>query len=570
MVGQSYTDATGLVRLIEIPAIKETHEINVLIIDDQALVHGVIKSALYELGIRNVRTAENAYYAVRLCNEHQFDIIIVAFNVKSDKDGFHLLEELKFKGHVTKSTAVIFLSAETDASLVNCVIELQPSDFWVKPLDNKKVISRLKHILAIKKKLYRLHYCMDMKEYASAIYIGERQLIDPALAQYYPHIDRLIGESLMHLMEYKDAEEFYRKLCDKYKFGWVRVALVSALLKQEKDEEAKELIEELKDRDDSKFLIYDLMAQYYIDHENYAQAYEEIKTATQLAPRNIERNKKSCTLARLNHDKMGQYIATQMMAKYAKNSIHDSPELAFNVIRAGIDLATSLSDGDSAKVMAKVDRQLMQMEDDYQGEDMAEQLAIIKIRMLNVRDDKKKAEKILKEEVKLKAGPSVEDNLDKVKAYHELGYREESMKLLDQIKEQIAGDTFSSKVVTEYIKQESLERKEIHFTPKELSDMATEHFKNKRYVPAYMDLSKAFTLSPTNKQLAMSLLKVLVVLKDQGKLDKQQTEHAQNAIEMLSTSKLPEDQQTKLVEYIDLLELKAEPEEETAEETKEE
>lgn len=542
--------------MIEIPAIKEQHELNVLIIDDQTLVHGVVKSALFELGIRNVRTAENAYYAARLCSEVRFDIILLAFNVKSDKDGFHLLEELKLKGHITKTTAVIFLSADTDASLVNCVIELQPTDFWVKPLDLKKVTERLKHVLAVKDKLYRLHYCMDHKEYASAIYFGERQLKDPALTNYYPHINRLIGECLMHLREYEEAERFYRKLAQENKFGWVLIALSYVLLKQEKEKEASELIHELKKRKDTCFQAYDLLAQYYIEHENYSQAYEEMKTATEMAPRNIERNKKSCNLARLNHDKLGQYIATQNMAKYAKNSIHDTPELMLNVVRAGIDLATTLPEAEASKIIQKSERFLAQNQADYAKKgDFKEQLAIIQIRMLSLRDEKKKAEQLLKEMVTKEPFESVEDNLDKVKAFHELGYREESLKLLDHIKDQIAGDTFASNVVAEYIKQESLERKDIHFTPKELSAMATEHYKQKRFVPAYMDLSKAFTLSPNNKQVALNLLKTLVALFEQGALDKPQKENAVKAYELLNQSELPEDQRQKLDEYCSLLDL---------------
>ncbi|MDX1678149.1 MAG: response regulator, partial [Arsukibacterium sp.] len=117
-------------------------QLNVLIIDDQVLVQNVIKAALYELGIENVKCAENAYYALRLCEQTPFHVVICAFNVQSDKDGFHLLEELKFKRYVTKCTVLIFLSAETSEDLVNSIVELQPDDFWVKPLSSKHVQNR--------------------------------------------------------------------------------------------------------------------------------------------------------------------------------------------------------------------------------------------------------------------------------------------------------------------------------------------------------------------------------------------------------------------------------------------
>lgn len=114
-------------------------KLNVLIIDDQILVQNVIKSALLELGIVNIKYTENSYYALRLCEQTLFHVVICAFNVKSDKDGFHLLEELKFKRYVTKCTVLIFLSAETSEDLVNSIVELQPDDSWVKPLNSKHV-----------------------------------------------------------------------------------------------------------------------------------------------------------------------------------------------------------------------------------------------------------------------------------------------------------------------------------------------------------------------------------------------------------------------------------------------
>jgi len=127
---------------VEKNTLAQLDKLNVLIIDDNLLVHNTLKESLYALGIKEIRCAENAYYGLRLCDEMHFHVVICAFNVKSDKDGFHLLEELKFKGHVTKTTVLIFLSSETDESLVNSIIELQPDDFWTKPLAINKVQTR--------------------------------------------------------------------------------------------------------------------------------------------------------------------------------------------------------------------------------------------------------------------------------------------------------------------------------------------------------------------------------------------------------------------------------------------
>ncbi|MCC2617565.1 response regulator [Aestuariibacter halophilus] len=538
--------------MIDIPAQKPLKQLSVLIIDGQALSHDVIKSALIELGVDQVKSAENAFFALRLCETNHFDMVIVAFDVKSDKDGFNLLEEMKIKGYVTKRTSVIFLSADTSTALVNCVVELQPTDFWVKPLDRLKVERRILHILQIKNKLHKLHYCIDKGEYSTAIYYAERQLQDPALAQYYPQINRLIGECLMHLFEFSEAEAFYKKLAESYDYAWVQTNIVRSLLKQDKTEEGMALADTLLERHDTRFTTYDALAEYYIDKEEYAKGYEVIKKATQLAPRNIERNRKSLTLARLNHDRMGQYQATQNMAKFAKNSIHDSPEFRLNVVRSAIDLAATLGEADANRLLARTDKDIERLEAEFgNAREMKDELSIIRARLCNVRSDKKQAEVIMKAHEDVRVTGSMEANLDKMKAFHELGMWEKSLEILDLLKDQIESDSFIGQVICEYLEQESKERRDIHYSPKELGDMASVHYKNKRYKPAFQLLKQAMQLSPANVNLAISQLKVLAILAEEVGLDEEQSTSMAECRELLRSQPLNPSQQTRYNEYIE-------------------
>lgn len=540
--------------MIEIPPQKPIQAQKVLIIDAQTLVHEVIKSALLELGIKHIQSAENAYYALRLCETTQFDVVMISFDVKSDKDGFNILEEMKFKGLITKSTTVVFLSADTSSALVNCVVELQPNDFWVKPLDRHKIEKRFSYLFDIKKKLYRLNYCVDKQEYATAIYYAERQLADPLLAQFDPQINRVIGDCLLLLLQFEQAETFFKKLLDQCNYGWVSVNLARSLLKQDKVEEAQILIEQLLVRDDTRFATYDVLAEYYIEKENYEKGYEIIKEATKLAPRNIARNKKSWNLARLNHDRLGQYIATQNMAKYAKNSIHDSPHLTLNVIRAAIDLAATLPGPEGIKLLTKTERDFGALQSNYGAQSqLGEQLSIISARMLNLRSEKNAAETIVRDHMNVRQNDSIEDNLDKVKAFHELGHWEHSLALLDKIKTQIEGDSFTAKVINEYIEQESKERLVIHYSPKELVDMASTHYRNKRYKPSYELLKQAMVLTPKNASIALSLIKVIAKIAIDLRLESEHLETFEKCKILVNTSPLTSAQREKMDEYSQII-----------------
>jgi DNA-binding NarL/FixJ family response regulator len=524
--------------------------LNVLIIDDQILVQHVVRSALMELGINNIKCAENAYYALRLCEQTRFHIVICAFNVKSDKDGFHLLEELKFRRYVTKCTVLIFLSAETSEHLVNSIVELQPDDFWVKPLNTKHVQNRLPLALEVKRTLFNVYQAIDQQDYSKAIYYAERHLLNPALTKYHLLMKRLIGESLLNLREFADAGRYYQNLLQTHKISWVYLGYIKALLQQDKLSDIASLLGELTDKTDTRFATYDLLAHYYIGKQEYELAYEEIKKATRLAPRNIERNKRLLDLARLNHDHTGQYQATIAMAKYAKNSIHDSPLLRLNVVRAGIDYATTLDKADATKVLAQAELLLSELEKNASiATQLKDQLLVVRTRFYTAREERAKAEGIVDNHISLRPGISVEDNLDKVKALHELGRREDAIVLLDAIKRQISGSGLTNHVVGKYIEQEAAERAAVNFTPQQLNRMAVELFKRGKYHAALNSLEQAFSLTPKNMSVALNMLKVLAAIHEQNQLDEGHNALINNLLLQLQHGTLDAEQQSLFASY---------------------
>lgn len=509
--------------LDSIPSPRPREELNVLVIDNQGLVHEVVTAALHELGMYRISSTFNAFHALRLCEQQKFDIVLLAFNVSHDKDGFHLYEELKHLNHIDDKTTVIFLSAETTPELVNCIVELQPDDFWVKPLDKQRVKKRLTYLFSTRLKLHKMLYCMLVDDYSTAMYYAERGLKDESLTDYHPKIRRVIGDCLLNVRDYRRAENYFRDLLAKNDYAWIHIGLVKALLKQDRLQEASELFEALLERNDTRFLAYDLLAQYYIEKEDFAKAYEQMKEASKLAPRNINRNKKLCDLARLNHDKQGQLSAVQNMARFARNSIHDSPELKLNVIRATIDLATSVSEEESYKHINRVEQDIVDLRQQKGVEkQLGEQLDVLQVRTLCLKDDKRTAEKIMESQSLHAEGLSIDDNLDKMKAYHELGMREHCESVLDNLLKQTAGDTFTSQILDEYLKQEAIQRTEIQFTAKELKHMAKVNYRENRLSAAFNNLHQASVISPQDHQISLSILKILVQLKGKESLTQEQ------------------------------------------------
>jgi DNA-binding NarL/FixJ family response regulator len=174
--------------LEDIPQPTPLDELTVLIIDNQALLHDVIVSAFRDIGVKRVHSAVNAFHALRLCEQLRFDVFLIAFNVSDDKDGFHLFEELRYLGHMTEDSTVVFLSAETSSDLVNCIVELQPDDFWVKPLDKQRILKRLDYLVKIRQKFHKLFYFLKKRDFSTAIYYADRHLRDLSVSEYHPRL----------------------------------------------------------------------------------------------------------------------------------------------------------------------------------------------------------------------------------------------------------------------------------------------------------------------------------------------------------------------------------------------
>lgn len=516
-------------------------KINVLIIDDNVLVHDTATKALKEIGVENIKCAQNAYYALRLCEEQLFHVVICAYNVQSDKDGFHLLEELKLKGHVNKTTILIFLSAETDEALVNSIVELQPDDFWVKPLQLKLVQKRLLHTISVKKKLYPMFSSLELGNYSKAIYYADRHLLVPDLKEHYPVIHRIKGEALLRLREFLEAEHYFANIKQLYNYGWVAIGEVKAMLQQNKIDQIHTLIASLKEQPNTRFATHDLLAHYYIEQQNYPLAYAEIKEACKLAPRNIERNRKAWDLARLNHDYDGQFQATRNIAQYAKNSIHDSPQLLLNVIRSSIDLASTITDSRRNKVIQESERFLQQLEERYDDiHTFKQQVLVAKARLHNVKEEKDKAEALVENHLNLKATTDIEDNLDKMKVFHELGKQDEALILLNAVKNQVKSNSLTSKVIAKYIEQEIDQRTDIRFTVHELHNQANQYYRNKYYRRALEALQDALVLKPNHTKLLIHSLKVLIELKKKDELTDKQSKFARDCFTLLDEFELTE------------------------------
>ncbi len=484
----------------------------VLIIDDQPLAQSYMRQSLESIGFRDLTSAEHAQSALKLCHKIKFDLILCSFNLGRDKDGYHLYEELKNKQLVKRTTGFIFISAETSAALVHSVIELQPDDFLAKPFSIKDLSTRISRLLKRKTVLSEIYDYMDVKNYSKAIKVIQKKLASASMSQYSPILLRLKGELLLKLERYAEAKVFFKTALEMQKFTWAKVGLVESLIGNSEFKLAHGLLESMLQHADTRLVAFDLLSKLELKLKNYTSAQNYLSEATDMAPRNISRQNRFVNISKLNHDYENNYKANRSILKYARHSIHDSPDIYLNVARAGIDFALTTEHSDMINRLSRQTTECIQdLKKQFPDADTQEQLDVLNARMHYLKDERDKAvalvEQLVDDDEPIR---SIDDALDKAKVLHELGFHHRASQLFNKINEHCVKYNHTDPTLVVYINQERLEREEIKQGPRELNNTAVDQYKKGEYHKSVETFSLAFRIMPKNTSIALNLLQSML------------------------------------------------------------
>lgn len=110
-------------------------KVNVLVVEDEAIVALDLCAGLEKDGYNVVGTADNAADAVALFRTNDVDIVLMDIHIMGDKDGVDTPAELL----KLKQVPVIYLTAFTDTATVNRVKHTHPAAFLTKPYNISNV-----------------------------------------------------------------------------------------------------------------------------------------------------------------------------------------------------------------------------------------------------------------------------------------------------------------------------------------------------------------------------------------------------------------------------------------------
>ncbi|ESP95236.1 MULTISPECIES: response regulator [Pseudoalteromonas] len=482
----------------------------ILIVEEQPLALSYLKQSLERLAYRNIFIAESAAVAKESCEVNKFDLIICSFDLSKRQNGYQLYEELLKKRLIKRCTGFIFTSAETSPELVHSVVELQPDDFLVKPFTIKDLQSRIERVLKRKQSLKKLYTLIDDENYSKALKFINAEL-DSQQTSYSVMLLKLKGEMLLKLKRYEEAKQFYKSALELQKFTWAKLGLVEALIANNEDLTAQKLLKGLIEKSETRLAALDLLGRLEIKLNQFEHAQKALHEASQIAPRNLSRQKSLSTVAMINHDYECSYNAQKEIASFARYSIHDSPEVYLNAARAGIDFALAT---DQHEQINKITRQTQQYLNDLKKQFPhainQTQMDVLHARLHYLKDEHKKARQLMEQLDDEPQIRSVDAALDKAKAFHELGFQHKAQALFGQIIEHCERhQSHEDPVMMRYLQQQHDERKDITMGPKELNNHAVKQFNKGELDVALEAFSQAFRVMPKNASIALNLLQCL-------------------------------------------------------------
>jgi DNA-binding response OmpR family regulator/uncharacterized protein YihD (DUF1040 family) len=525
-------------------ALKFNKDIQILVVDEQPLAQNYLRYVLENLGYLNFHYAENSAAALASCLDKVFDLIICSFNLNG-KDGYQLYQELKVRNLFHHCTGFIFISAETDPSLVHSVLELQPDEFMVKPFAIKDLKSRIDRTLQRKNLFRPLYSLMDQKQTDLALKQLDQWLAQGYQAKYTNMLLKIKGELLHQAGRWTEGEQFYSGLVHQEQLHWAKLGLARCLIQREAYAEAAALLQPLLQKADMKLAALDLLAEIHLNQQMYKKALAELLQAADIAPRNLIRQQKLMHLSRLNHDYENQFKAAKDLLRFARFSVYEQPDLYLNLARASIDYALSVDEEEHISRLSKVANDtLTNMRQLFPEQPKQEQQVVVQARIYYLKEQLDKAKQLLLALEKNAAGQSPEDLLDKAKALHEVGMLSSSRELLRQLNQDASTLKNADPVFLTSLRQEQQERETLPMGPREFNNNAVLLYEKGQWHQALDAFIQAFSIMPGNVGIALNLLQSL---RSTENIDPAiQTEQLRLQCEvMLSRAKLNEEQQKR-------------------------
>ena len=122
-------------------------DMNVLVVDDAATMRRIVRSLLRELGIKNVREAEDGEMAFEDLKRQKADLVVSDWAMPK-MTGIELLRAIR-QDEALKEIPVLMVTAESKKENIMEAVQAGVSNYIVKPFNSKTLEDKLNKIFKV-------------------------------------------------------------------------------------------------------------------------------------------------------------------------------------------------------------------------------------------------------------------------------------------------------------------------------------------------------------------------------------------------------------------------------------
>ncbi|WP_404363533.1 tetratricopeptide repeat protein [Marinobacter sp.] len=339
----------------------EFHKLRYLVIDDFENFRLSMRQMLRSFGADKVELISNGSAAIQLCTYDQFDVVLCDYNLGEGKNGQHILEELRHKKLLKRTSLFLLVTAETSKEMVMGAREYQPDAYLTKPINRDMLEKRLGALILQRNALLPINRAIDKENLPEAVSLCLATI--PQQPRYKTWLMKTLADLYFQMGDFGHARKIYDEVLAQRDLSWARLGRGRVLLaEQHLDDSISELQSLIASHPD--FIeAYDLLAEALAKKGKLTQAQQILEKASELSPNALLRHRSLAELATSAQDIDRATEAWRRTVQLGTHSIHDSADhhLALGRSLADISEAEPGSEGkehakEALAVLAKVER----------------------------------------------------------------------------------------------------------------------------------------------------------------------------------------------------------------------
>lgn len=513
-------------------------KLNYLIIDDFENFRLSMRQMLRSCGADKIELVAHAAPAIQYCAYNHVDVVLCDYNLGEGKNGQHILEELRHKKLLKRSSLFLMVTAETSKEMVMGAREYQPDGYLTKPINRAMLEKRLSGLIHQRNALLPINREIDRENFPEAISLCLATL--PKQPRYKTWLLKTLADLYHQVGDYSHALKIYTDVLEQRDLSWARLGRGKVLLDTRDFDEAVTVLRELIDKHPDYMEAYDLLAEGLDRQGRPTQAQQVLEKAIEHSPNALLRQKQLARLATSNQDMTTASDAWRKTVSLGTHSIHDSPEHYLSLGQALSDL----SEGDSGEGGSdQADEAIMvlsRMEKRFpEDENLPLRSRIVKARVYAGQGRLQEAEKILEPVTQsLDNGGEfdADTGIDYAKTLFRLGREDKAKDLLGQLAQRYRDEPDTLQKIENLLDEPVGFRQKLQARAHNRDGIKA--FESGDLEAAISEFTNALKIVPDHAALNLNLVQVLIKKYTDGQEAPQLLHQCQQHLERLSN--LPE------------------------------